>query len=102
MDYIMQRQQNADACVQAFTTMVNSMSLDPTPFIMSMNRQHRTLQQSFTRLCFAWIEHCASEEYRTDLRNEQTKKISEEIKMIVEQFKLQNDNYSPSQFLPVI
>jgi hypothetical protein len=34
-----------------------------------------TLQQSFTRLCLGWIEYVASNEYRTDARNEDSKAI---------------------------
>ena len=38
-------------------------------FVEEMSYEHRTLQQSFTKVCFAWIEHLAqSENY--DLRNE--------------------------------
>lgn len=44
-----------------------------------MSMQHRTLQQSFTRLCLKWIEHVASPEYRTDPRNEQSQKIAQEL-----------------------
>jgi hypothetical protein len=28
-------------------------------FVERMGREHRTLQQSFTRLCAAWLEHLA-------------------------------------------
>ena len=41
-------------------------------FCEFMSRDHRTLQQLFTGLCFAWIRHCATDEYgrNTDGRNE--------------------------------
>lgn len=33
--------------------------------------EHRTLQQNFTRLCIAWLEHCGSlDGMQYDLRNE--------------------------------
>ena len=36
--------------------------------------QHKTLQQNFTRLCFAWIKYVAtSEHYSVDDRNKATK-----------------------------
>jgi hypothetical protein len=38
-------------------------------FCELMGREHRTLQQSFTKLCFMWMEYVASPEYRTDGRN---------------------------------
>ena len=44
-----------------------------------MSNEHRTLQQSFTKLCLQWLEHCASDEYRTDGRNEQSQKIAREV-----------------------
>ena len=30
---------------------------------------HRTNQQTFTRLCIAWLERCAQESYPCDMRN---------------------------------
>ena len=44
-----------------------------------MSRQHRTLQQNFTRLCLKWLEYVASDEYRTDGRNEQSKDIAQKL-----------------------
>lgn len=44
-----------------------------------MSRQHRTLQQNFTRLCFMWIEYVASAEYRTDARNHDSQVISQDM-----------------------
>lgn len=38
-------------------------------FCEAMSREHRTLQQAFTRLCFEWMEYVASDNYRTDPRN---------------------------------
>lgn len=43
----------------------------PEPFIKGMNRQHRTLQQDFTKLCVAWIQHLAKlQDGEFDGRNE--------------------------------
>ena len=42
----------------------------PAPFVKAMSSQHRTFQQDFTRLAVAWLEACASDEYRFDGRNE--------------------------------
>jgi two-component SAPR family response regulator len=93
-----------DELVEQITDHINSFSDKSEEFINSMSCQHRTLQQSFTRLCLKWIEHCASEKYRYDLRNEQAHVIS---KKIVESF-MKDPEYSylsqpkPSGFLPII
>lgn len=40
-------------------------------FLEEMNRDHRTLQQGFTRLCVKWLEMQGSKEgHEYDLRNE--------------------------------
>lgn len=86
--------------VKDLTDFVNSFSLDKNQFfILAMSREHRTLQQSFSRLVFSWLEFCASEYYRTDARNEATKKIASEM---IEKFKASNYNYLPSECLPFI
>jgi len=48
-------------------------------FNEAMSREHRTLQQNFARLIFAYIEFMASDDYRTDARNADSKKIAEDI-----------------------
>lgn len=63
----MPRDVNKD--VNAVSDMVNSMNFSPEEFCERMKREHRTLQQSFTRLCIAWIKTCASDDYATDDRN---------------------------------
>lgn len=45
-------------------------------FCRSMERQHRTLQQAFTRLVVAWLTYAADPAYRTDLRNEGTHELA--------------------------
>lgn len=81
-------------------------------FCEAMSNQHRTLQQSFTRLCLEWIEYTASEEYRTDGRNVNTKTVS---KKLLDSFKnsvandmnipvttIQDELSKPSWYLPLI
>lgn len=63
---------DAKKVVSEVTDYVNTFGDVYTEFIKSMEMEHRTLQQSFTRLCLKWVEHVASEEYRYDLRNEQS------------------------------
>ena len=87
--------------VEEITNYVNTMSLKPEEFTDSMSRQHRTLQQSFTRLCLKWIEYCASEEYTYDPRNESS---HETCKKLVEAFTNSMDftGAKPSDYLPTI
>lgn len=88
------------------TDMLNSYdSMNAYKFLMDMRSEHRTLQQSFTKLCLLWLEQCASDEYRHDLRNEASHKIA---KAVIEAWQETNadDKYlrgvKPSQMLPTI
>jgi hypothetical protein len=56
--------------VQKVSSMLNSFSFNTKEFCELMCHEHRTLQQSFTRLCIEWLCTCASDEYRYDGRNE--------------------------------
>lgn len=50
---------------------VNDYGFDLGGFIEYMSREHRTLQQNLTRLCAAWLRHCAGlKEGQYDGRNE--------------------------------
>ncbi len=91
---------SAKEMVSEMTDFVNTFSMDSKEeFIKAMSCEHRTLQQSFTRLCLKWIEHCASQDYRFDGRNESTHTT---CKAMVEAFKEKKDNFNPSEFLPFI
>jgi hypothetical protein len=65
--------------VQEITDYLNTFNSKEKEFCEAMSCEHRTLQQSFTKLCLQWIEHCASVDYRTDGRNEQSQKIAREL-----------------------
>lgn len=65
--------------VNDITDYVNTFSNKGEEFCKVMSVEHRTLQQSFTKLCLTWLEHCAKDEYQTDLRNEDSKKIAKEL-----------------------
>jgi hypothetical protein len=65
--------------VQEISDYVNTFNDKGNEFCQAMSCEHRTLQQSFTKLCLQWLEHCASDEYRFDLRNEDSHKISKEL-----------------------
>ena len=95
---------NSEKIVADLAKLVNSMSFKPDYFIDAMSREHRTLQQSFTKLCLQWLEYVASDEYRIDARNEGSHEV---CKRIIEMWRDQADlglsyNYPPSQGLPMI
>jgi hypothetical protein len=62
-------QDRADTAVQAVSRLVNIMGDGEVQFIEGMTREHRTLQQAFTRLCVKWLEDLAVREH-FDPRNE--------------------------------
>tara|TARA_B110000908_G_C10185876_1_gene417954 strand:+ start:987 stop:1283 length:297 start_codon:yes stop_codon:yes gene_type:complete len=86
------------------TNKLNAFGFNQKDFNEAMSREHRTLQQNFTRMCLGWIEHLAETDLkRTDHRNEASVKVS---KKLIERFLEQEDeinrNFKPSQFLPNI
>lgn len=58
---------------------VNPFGHNPDEFITGFQRQHPTLQQSSFRVILKLIEFMASEKYRTDGRNEQSKAIAKKL-----------------------
>jgi hypothetical protein len=70
---------NTKEVVQTMSNFVNSYSRTHEEFCTEMSKEHRTLQQSFTRLCLQWIEHVASDEYRTDGRNMGSQIVAREL-----------------------
>ena len=65
--------------VEVVSNMLNSFSFNPEEFCKEMTREHRTLQQSFTRLCIHWLCTCASDDYRYDGRNEASHEIAKAL-----------------------
>lgn len=59
--------------------MLNNFSFSPKGFCEQMQLEHRTIQQSFTRLCIEWLQTCADANYRYDGRNEASHKIAVEL-----------------------
>lgn len=84
--------------VEKITDFVNSFSLDQHLFNEMMSNEHRTLQQSFTRLCLKWIEYVADGDYRTDGRNVASHTTAREL---IETWKAVHGSL-PSQMLPLI
>lgn len=77
--------------VHGISSMVNTFSTDTLrdQFIQLMSTEHRTLQQSFTRLALEWIEYVASDKYRTDGRNEGSHRVCKEL---LEAFRKQQED----------
>jgi len=67
--------QNAEQVAE----MLNVFGFDNDGFCDAMCRQHRTLQQNFTRLCIAWLATCASDDYRYDGRNEASHEVAKAL-----------------------
>jgi hypothetical protein len=85
--------------VGEITDFVNSYTADEQQFIAQMSTEHRTLQQSFTRLVLKWLQFCASIDYRYDDRNKAT---HDTAKRLIEAFRKNSGNIDPSDFLPFI
>jgi len=92
-------QLTVEELVTNITDFVNTYSLNSNSFCESMSREHRTLQQSFTKLCLKWIEYCASDEYKHDPRNQSS---HETAKTLIALFKEMHGNNEPSNYLPLI
>lgn len=65
--------------VQYVSNMVNNFSFNEKEFARAFSQEHRTLQQSFTRLCVEWLKVCASEDYRYDPRNEDSHIVAKQM-----------------------
>jgi hypothetical protein len=80
MDYRREEQQQAIDTVESIAKFTNRMGFSTESFIVTMAREHRTLQQSFTGICLSWLWHLSQlEENYYDLRNEASVKIAKEL-----------------------
>jgi mannitol/fructose-specific phosphotransferase system IIA component (Ntr-type) len=103
------KQEQIENLVDAFTKAFGTYNQkEPTElFINAFMAQHRTHQQSLMKLMLSVVEFVASDEYKTDLRNEGSKKI---CKQIVEGFLKQQEvthpglgkEFPPSTWLQMI
>ena len=66
---------------------VNGMGFNYKACTDALGKEHRTLQQNFTKLCFAWIQHMA-EVKEHDLRNEASVKACKKIMTGVDKYDL--------------
>lgn len=63
-----------------FTEFVNTNNNEKhQEFIDAFSAEHRTLQQSGLGLMLQLIEHMASDAYETDTRNEDSKKMAQDL-----------------------
>lgn len=68
--------------VRILTSYVNTSLADRkiSDFVGEMSREHRSLQQNFTGLCVAWLEHLSRlEPEMYDDRNEASVKLGREF-----------------------
>jgi len=70
---------DAKELAEIITNHLNTFGDKSEAFNDAMSRQHRTLQQNFTRRSLKWLEHVASDEYSTDGRNEQSKEVAQKL-----------------------
>ena len=99
-----EKREQMEKVVEDFSNVVNSFSDYSESFIDGFTRQHRTLQQSMFGCITKLVGHMASEEYRTDGRNEQSKKVAtamltgiREMYAQVESDHYQRNGYSPEE-----
>lgn len=52
--------------------------------VKEIDLDHRTLQQTFTKLCVMWLEHCGHPDYRYDGRNDASHKLGEAFQTLPE------------------
>lgn len=88
----------------------NSFSSKEAALIERMECQHRTLQQSFTKFVFKWIEHIAKplvwkgdkrEGYGTDGRNQASQETAQKL---MRGWEMQGETHGipPSGWLPMV
>ena len=80
--YEISRESDAQLKHKLYSDMVGLMlngGFSNKAFCENMTNEHRTLQQAFTRLCFEWIKTCASDDYRTDGRNEHSHEVCKKV-----------------------
>lgn len=61
------------------SSLLNDITFDAPGVATAMCNEHRTLQQTMTRLCLEWLKVCASPDYRYDGRNEDSHIVAKQI-----------------------
>ena len=79
MDYPEPRNQNTTDAAEVISRFCNGMSAhERAAFIGIMARDHRTLQQGFTKVCVDWLLHLSQVEHY-DGRNEASVKLAKRL-----------------------
>lgn len=65
--------------VEKVSLMLNDFGFSCDKFCEEMTKEHRTIQQNFTRLCIHWLCTCADDEYKYDGRNEASHTIAKAL-----------------------
>jgi len=74
------QEREAVEAAESVSRFTNRMGFSGELFVSAMSKQHRTLQQSFTRICLMWLVHLAElPEGWYDLRNEASVKIAKKL-----------------------
>ena len=77
---LMKDTKSAKGVVNILFNHINKSSFDINTMVELIARQHRTLQQSFTRLCVAWLRHLSKlNENQYDARNEASVKLAKKM-----------------------
>jgi hypothetical protein len=69
--------------VSDFLNGTSGRNEDLKVFLDVIAKDHRTLQQLFTKLCFQWIEKCSQNEF--DDRNAYSVRLCKEVMKVVEE-----------------
>ena len=79
--YQIKRMEDAKALAKQVADSLNTMSYEEAieHFNKTLSQEHRTLQQCYTNMVFAWIKHVASDEYKVDGRNEASKEACQKL-----------------------
>lgn len=110
------KEKGRNAAIQVSDIVNYSGGQGTDAFLEQMSREHRTLQQSFTRLCLQWLEQVSERKgpQFLDARNEASQKITSQmmegfIKQVafernipIEDIKNNWKIYKPSKWLPHI
>lgn len=65
--------------VETVSDMLNVFGFNTEDFCKLFQREHRTIQQCFTRLCVEWLRTCASDDYCYDGRNEASHEVAKRL-----------------------
>ena len=109
LDFYSEKMKKAQEITRLISDYLNNFQYKESSayFNNAMSREHRTLQQNFARLIFAYIEHMASDDYRTDGRNHDSQIISQDLikgfkKLMDDQYGASDGNSHPSQWLGTV